>query len=197
MKKKNGFTMMELMVSIAIIAVVMVFLVRLLVDIRYDKTNELYDTANQINRAEIIKTIEEDFLNLRLIGVTDTGSTNSMLKIQLTREDKSKGEIIVSEEEQKTYLSYINCAGKKRKWKLEKNNSETYIKKTNISFQLIKGEEDPNDYTVLIDIPVIVDKSKLRETNDSKNDSKMDNISLIFSGYGETSIETKPYLNPN
>lgn len=196
MKKKNGFTMMELMVSIAIIAVVMVFLVRLLVDIRYDKTNELYDTANQINRAEIIKTIEEDFLNLRLMDVTDTGSTNTTLKLQLIREDGKIGEIIVNENND---FSYINCAGKKRKWKLEKNNNETYIKKTNISFKLIQAvnnlekKNDLNDYTVLIDIPVIVDKSKLRETNDSK----MDNILLTFSGYGETLLKNVGNLNQN
>ena len=59
---KKGFTMTELIVSIAIIAVVMIFLVNLLVDIRYDKKNELYDTKNQINRAEIIKTIQNDLL---------------------------------------------------------------------------------------------------------------------------------------
>lgn len=193
MKKKNGFTMMELMVSIAIIAVVMVFLVRLLVDIRYDKTNELYDTANQINRAEIIKTIEEDFLNLRLMDVTDTGSTNTTLKLQLIREDGKIGEIIVNENND---FSYINCAGKKRKWKLEKNNSETYIKKTNISFKLLQAEDNPekkndlNDYTVLIDISVIVDKSRLLE-----KDSKMDNILLTFSGYGDQLLENVGNLN--
>lgn len=196
MKKKNGFTMMELMVSIAIIAVVMVFLVRLLVDIRYDKTNELYDTANQINRAEIIKTIEEDFLASRLINVSTEGSNNNSLKIQLERMDGKIGEIIVNED---NYFSYTNCEGKKRKWKLEKNNNETYIKKTNISFKLIQAEYNPqkknylNDYTVLIDIPVIVDKSKLRETNDSK----MDNILLTFSGYGETLLKNVGNLNQN
>lgn len=194
MKKKNGFTMMELMVSIAIIAVVMVFLVRLLVDIRYDKTNELYDTANQINRAEIIKTIEEDFLASRLINVSTEGSNHNSLKIQLERMDGKIGEIIVNENND---FSYINCAGKKRKWKLEKNNNETYIKKTNISFKLIQAEDNPendlNDYTVLIDIPVIVDKSKLRETNDSK----MDNILLTFSGYGETLLKNVGNLNQN
>lgn len=196
MKKKNGFTMMELMVSIAMIAVVMVFLVRLLVDIRYDKTNELYDTANQINRAEIIKTIEEDFLNLRLMDVTDTGSTNTTLKLQLIREDGKTGKIIVNENND---FSYINCEGEKRKWKLEKNNNETYIKKTNIPFKLIQAENNPekkndlNDYTVLIDIPVIVDKSKLREINDSK----MDDILLTFSGYGDQLLKNVEKLNQN
>lgn len=191
MKKKNGFTMMELMVSIAIIAVVMVFLVRLLVDIRYDKTNELYDTANQINRAEIIKTIEEDFLASRLINVSTEGSNNNSLKIQLERMDGKIGEIIVNED---NYFSYTNCEGKKRKWKLEKNNNETYIKKTNISFKLIQAEDNPendlNDYTVLIDISVIVDKSRLLE-----KDSKMDNILLTFSGYGDQLLENVGNLN--
>ena len=72
---KKGFTMTELIVSIAIIAVVMIFLVNLLVDIKYDKTNELYDTKNQINRAEIIKTIQNDLDGKVITDINDTGSS--------------------------------------------------------------------------------------------------------------------------
>ena len=200
MKIKKGFTMVELMVSIAIIAIVMVFLIQLLLDIRYDKTNELYDTANQINRAEIIKTIENDFLTSPLVSVDTNGSSTTHLIIHLKRQDNKTATIDIPDD---SYISYTSCDGDARKWKIEKNNGETSVQKTKIPFHLIKGVNttnssgqtvvaDTNDYTVIIDIPILVDKSELRVTNDSK----MDNIVLTFSGYNSNSLTSIECLNP-
>ena len=201
--KKKGFTMVELMISIAIIAVVMVFLVRLLIDVKYDSTNELYNTANQINRAEIIKTIQEDLNGKRVIGIDDILSTKKVLNIELEVENAGTATINVDED---NYLSYTATDGKKTKWKLEANNKETYIQKVDVPYTVIKtativdqdGNSTPagdtSDYAIIIDIPVIIDNSKLRTTNDSK----MDNIILTFYGYGTNdNISSKDFLNPS
>ena len=197
--KEKGFTMVELMVSISIIAVVMVFLVRLLVDIKYDSTNELYNTANQINRAEIIKTIQEDLKGKNISNISDNGSGASNLNIVLTT-DKGTAIIIV---DSNNNFKYKSTGGKTTKWKLKSNNKETYIQKTNIPYKIIKGEDtknqngsiltgaDKQDYVLIIDIPVIIDNSELR----TNNDSKMDNIILTFYGYGNNSIENNGFLN--
>ena len=201
---KKGFTMTELIVSIAIIAVVMIFLVNLLVDIRYDKKNELYDTKNQINRAEIIKTIQNDLdgkiikdITDTEIDSTDTGSDSNNLVVNIITDDNSNH--IIKADSNHIYYTSNN---KKTKWSLEKNNDETYIKTSDVELKVIKCSEtdnsklttdnskikcDPNDKIIILNIPIIVDKSKLRENNDSQ----MDNIILTFYNYSSSKIKGK------
>lgn len=189
---KKGFTMTELIVSIAIIAVVMIFLVNLLVDVRYDKKNELYDTKNQINRAEIIKTIQNDLDGKVITGITDTGSSSNNLVINITTNDNDNSNHIIKADS--NHISYIS-SGKTTKWSLEKNNDETYIKTSDVELKVIKCNKtdnskitcDSNDKIIIINIPIIVDKSKLRENNDSQ----MDNIILTFYNYSSSNIEGK------
>lgn len=193
---KKGFTMTELIVSIAIIAVVMIFLVNLLVDIRYDKKNELYDTKNQINRAEIIKTIQNDLDGKVITDITD-GSGSNNLVVNIRTDDDSTYTI-----EADSNHIYYTSNNKKTKWSLEKNNDETYIKTSDVELKVIKCSEtdnsklttdnskikcDPNDKIIILNIPIIVDKSKLRENNDSQ----MDNIILTFYNYSSSNIEGK------
>lgn len=187
---KKGFTMTELIVSIAIIAVVMIFLVNLLIDIRYDKKNELYDTKNQINRAEIIKTIQNDLDGKVITDIKDTGSSSNNLVVNIITNDNSN-HIIKADSNHISYTSGL----KTTKWSLEKNNDETYIKTSDVELKVIKCNKtdnskltcDTNDKIIIINIPIIVDKSKLRESNDSQ----MDNIILTFYNYSSSNIEGK------
>ncbi len=193
---KKGFTMTELIVSIAIIAVVMIFLVNLLVDIRYDKKNELYDTKNQINRAEIIKTIQNDLDGKIITDITD-GSYLNNLVVNIITGDNSNHTI-----EADSNHIYYTSNNKTTKWSLEKNNDETYIKTSDVELKVIKCSEtedpklttdnsekkcDSNDKIIILNIPIIVDKSKLRENNDSQ----MDNIILTFYNYSSSKIKGK------
>lgn len=187
---KKGFTMTELIVSIAIIAVVMIFLVNLLIDIRYDKKNELYDTKNQINRAEIIKTIQNDLDGKVITDIKDTGSSSNNLVVNIITNDNSPHTIKADS----NHISYTSGL-KTTKWSLEKNNDETYIKTSDVELKVIKCNKtdnskltcDTNDKIIIINIPIIVDKSKLRENNDSQ----MDNIILTFYNYSSSNIEGK------
>ena len=203
---KKGFTMTELIVSIAIIAVVMIFLVNLLVDIRYDKKNELYDTKNQINRAEIIKTIQNDLdgkiikdITDTKIDSTDTGSDSNNLVVNIITDDDDNSNHIIKADSNHIYYISNN---KTTKWSLEKNNDETYIKTSDVELKVIKCSEtedpklttdnsekkcDSNDKIIILNIPIIVDKSKLRENNDSQ----MDNIILTFYNYSSSKIKGK------
>lgn len=192
---KKGFTMVELMVSIAIIAIVMVFLVRLLVDVKYDFTNELYNTSNQINRAEIIKTIQEDWLGKQLVDINDEKNNDD---IELKGDNNITATISFSkDDDENEYIHYTSTEAKKYKWKIEKNNKETFIKTKNIEVRVIKGqninniEPDSKDYLVEIDIPIIIDNSKLR----IENDSRMDNIILTFYNYSDNSFSSDIILN--
>lgn len=198
---KKGFTMTELMVSIAIIAVVMVFLVKMLIDVRYDNRNELYDTKNQINRAEIIKTIQNDLDKKIIASINDSRSDDNKLVININTNSNTSATIEAVTQDGEEYIKYKSTSNKNYKWMIERNNKETYIKKNDIVLSVIecsdegKTEKEPNcdtqDKIIRINIPIIIDNSTLRRDNDSQ----MDNIILTFynhSGYG---IETTT-LNP-
>ena len=184
----------------------LIFLVNLLVDIRYDKKNELYDTKNQINRAEIIKTIQNDLdgkiikdITDTEIDSTDTGSDSNNLVVNIITDDDDNSNHIIKADSNHIYYISNN---KTTKWSLEKNNDETYIKTSDVELKVIKCSEtdnsklttdnskikcDPNDKIIILNIPIIVDKSKLRENNDSQ----MDNIILTFYNYSSSKIKGK------
>ena len=198
---KKGFTMTELMVSIAIIAVVMVFLVKMLIDVRYDNRNELYDTKNQINRAEIIKTIQNDLDKKVITSINDSGSADNKLAININTDSNTSATIEAVTQDGEEYIKYKSTSNKNYKWMIERNNKETYIKKNDIVLSVIecsnegKTEKEPNcdtqDKIIRINIPIIIDNSTLRRYNDSQ----MDNIILTFYNYSNYGIESTT-LNP-
>ena len=56
--KRNGFTLLELLIGISLISIVMIFLFRLLNDIQHEALSNTYITANQTSRNEIINLLD-------------------------------------------------------------------------------------------------------------------------------------------
>ena len=176
---KKGFTMVELMVSISIIAIVMVFLVKLLIDAKYDVNNEFYDTTDQVDRAEIIKTIQNDLAPKEIISINSSGSNNNTLVINFVTAE-GNNTIAAKKNNNKEELTYTSNSVSK-KWTLKTKNKETFIQKTNIKYNVFKN--GLNDYVITVNIPIIIDDSKIRNCNDSQ----MDNIMLTIYGNGSIS----------
>lgn len=63
---KKGMTLVELIISIALISVILGFLFKILLDVKYETQNAGYAINNQINRAEIINFIEEEIKEKQL-----------------------------------------------------------------------------------------------------------------------------------
>ena len=55
---KKGITIIELIVSVALISVIMLFMYKLLADITFQKENDYFASVNQEQRIEIIDKIE-------------------------------------------------------------------------------------------------------------------------------------------
>ena len=71
----KGSTLLELIISIALISVILVFMVRLLVDLNDSETNNKYAKKNQVIRAEILRTIENDLQNKIITDIRDNSTT--------------------------------------------------------------------------------------------------------------------------
>lgn len=178
---KKGFTLTEILISIVLISIIMVFLTKLLIQVAYEKTNELYDTANAINRAEIINTVEKDFFYIPLKSLNCQKNKNDVSIEFLNNKDKIFRLSIIRNDND-TFVQYSNNL-KTQKWKLEKSNSETFINTNKIKYKLITSQDtsinNKQYYALQINIPVVVDEEKIVNNTDSVLDD------LVFNFYGE------------
>jgi len=95
--KKNGFTLLELLIGISLISVVMVFLFRLLYDIQNENLSNTYIVANQTNRDEMINVVTRIMyengpicdMNVDILaesrGITINYCNNKTMQISVTR----------------------------------------------------------------------------------------------------------------
>lgn len=164
MKKlnKKGSTLLELVISIALISIILVFLMRLLVDLNNTETNNVYAKDNQINRAEIIRMIENDLNNNVITNISSDGSTSDNLKIKFTFKDNKTSSIDATENK----FTYKSSGNSTRTWTMD--GGKIYTKKANVDY----SEDTINDvnkriYTLQIDIEVHTtnDKNKFGSNN--------------------------------
>ncbi len=135
-QNNKGITLMELLISIALTSIVIVFLFRLLVDLRVTYINDNFDKNNQQKRAIIIKTVETDFIENTLIGLNDNGSTNDNLKINFTYENNKSGILEVNSKS----ISYLDSNNNREVWKLE--DEEFFYIPTCINYKMYQTDNN-------------------------------------------------------
>lgn len=163
MKLNNkGVTLVELIISISLISIVVMFLFRLLVDVRYSENNTDYNRENQQTRAIIIKTLETDFLERKLVGLQELSSNSNQLRLQFRYADNTTGDLSVSEDA----VSYTNSNGSE-KWLLQKEKENTKLKPNCVTYQtsLSKNLEGEFFY-IQFTIPVSVNPNKKNYIDD-------------------------------
>lgn len=182
MKKlnKKGSSLIELVISIALMSVILVSMVRLLVDLNNTNTNNVYAKNNQINRTEIIRTIENDLNdnNNILTNVEDNGSTADTLKIKFTFNNKTNKTSTLAATKNKytskSTITYTSSSGKKRIWTM--NDCDIYPNKANVQF--VKDDALDGIYTLQIDIEIHTKNEK----NTEGNNNLLDDILIGYYG---------------
>ena len=98
MKKLNnkGNTLIELIISIALMSVVLVSMVRLLVDLNNTNTNSVYAKNNEVVRSEIIRAIETDLNNYKLSNINDLSNEESAGAVKINLIFKGRHAIITA-----------------------------------------------------------------------------------------------------
>ena len=72
MNKKRGFTIIEIIISVALISVVMLFLFQLLTDVEFEATHPTYAKENQVVRASVMRSVQQDLSNMPLKSIDST-----------------------------------------------------------------------------------------------------------------------------
>jgi Tfp pilus assembly protein FimT len=173
MKNKRGITLIEFIVSIALVAVVMIFLFNMLVDIQYTSKNGTFASDNQLNRASIVRAVMDDFTNLGLVGLTDS-STYGELVLTFRFQDGSSKVLTVSDKA----VVYHD-----ERWSMKSRNNRTSYQKRCVYYRFenapcCTGENCESSvcsdyFYVHIRIPVVVSEA---------DDNAIDDLEFFYVG---------------
>ncbi len=169
--KNRGITLIELIISMALISIIIIFLFQLLVDAKYSDNKIDYARDDQQNRALIIKRVQDDFLDYGgLVALREpTIPPSDRLEIYLGFKNGS-GKLLIKDDS----LSYTNAKGKTETWKLKTKNAKYNINCVNFYLDGFSSDSvSPDFYSVLFSIPVEV-------KDDSQN--KIDDLEFFYLG---------------
>jgi len=178
---RQGITLVEFIISVALVAVVMMFLFNLLVDVQYNSRNGNYASDNQLNRASIVRAIMDDFTTKGLVGVTDSSNSNYLI-LTFSYQDGSSEVLSVGNRT----LFY-----KDERWSLKSRNDRTNYQTRCVPYQF-ENDENSDYFYVHIRIPVVIDRAL---------DNTIDDIDLFYVGSSKDinsgSFPSKSFLGYN
>lgn len=129
MLNKKGMTLLEIIISIALISVVMLFLFSLLNDIQYESKHSSYAKDFLVSRATIIKDVQEDILNNNITNVMPVNvDTNKTTLNFFVGNNPSNMNLEVESKK----ITYKNAAGEKESFSLSNDNDEELFDVANI-----------------------------------------------------------------
>ncbi len=153
---KRGVTLLELLLSISLISIVLLLLLKVMMSLDNINNNKNYASSDEIQRTEIIKVIEEDFLSREINGL-EINTSNNKTVIKFIYNDFAENLELTN-----TSITY----------------KDTYVLKSkNASYYLCPSYEytdlDNDYYFVKIVIPVLIN---------GENTTSDDDIVLSFLG---------------
>lgn len=166
MLNKKGMSLVEVVISIALISVVLVFMIRLLIDVNNVRTNNDYAKDNQVVRTEILRAVHTDLIDKTLSNIEDS-SIEGDLNITFSFSDGTESQITATS----TTFAYRNSSGETRRWNLV----DCTLDYSYADVYLIK---DINIYTLIIDIEI----HTVNERNDQNNNNSLDDIIISYMG---------------
>ncbi len=153
---KKGVTILELLISISFISIILLLLMQVMMSLNNINNDPTYASEDEIQRTQIIKNIEESFIEEKLNGLSVKKETNQTI-ITFFFENGQKDLMI--EEKNLTY---------NETYELESNKA-TY----DLNPVIEKVDLEDNYYYLTITIPVLIDK---------ENTSMKDDIVLTYLG---------------
>ena len=139
MLNKKGMTLLEIIISIALISVVMLFLFSLLNDIQYESKHSSYAKDFLVSRATIIKDVQEDILNN---NITNVGQVNADANKTTLNFEMGNGTYTgMNLEVESKKITYKNAEGEKESFSLSNDNDEEVFDFANIKINSYAGSK--------------------------------------------------------
>lgn len=184
MKLNNkGMTLMELLVSIVLVGIVLTFLFQLLTDLEHETENNNYAYNNQVNRTDVIYTIEKDLQKYTLVGIEDAsvdkkliikfyylkngGVSNTTLQSDSTEYKDELGDT-----KTKYYLRYTSYNNEKYSWEMKGAELDT------CAIFNYYVDSNSNSYYFKINIPIY--NSIFHDRNNKERNNAVDDIEITY-----------------
>lgn len=184
----KGMSLMELLISIALVGVVLVFIFQMLVDLKDEKETNNFVYDNQLNRIQAIKVVEDDLKNHTLVGIEDK-SNSSTLMIDFHFKQKSTiktSHLKITKSGSVYYFDYQNYDGNKSRWQMEGARVD---KCGRFSFY-----KDSQYYYFRLNL--FIYNEPTNDRNNETYNNYVDDIEIVFSGNVSSLDNTKStYLN--
>ena len=137
--KNRGMTLAEIIISVTLISIVLIFLMRLLTTLRYEDSFSSYEKSNSVNRSEIIKTIQTDLMAYKLFDLKDESNSvsgNSKAILHFIYADvNSTNRYLIVEANQISYCATTSCnSASDRIWKLSKSKDSVHYDQNCIKY---------------------------------------------------------------
>ena len=187
---KKGISLIELLVSIILISIVLVFLFQILGDLRDETANNDYAYNNQVNRMEIIKTIEDDLIKYDLIGVKDETDELGYIKITFDyhpEESNLQSSLIIKKDNDKDTVTYTNVLGEKNSWTMQSAEIDKCYE-----FTYYKENENSNSHYFKINIPIY--NKPYHEDNNAEKNNPVDDIEITYLNDNKFLVNNDKYL---
>jgi len=187
MKLNNkGMSLTELLVSIVLVGIVLVFLFQLLVDLESEVENNDYAFHNQVNKTEAIYTIQSDLEEYTLLGVEDISSSENIainfhfqkgldIKTAILSTSSSTEDTILGDTITTYYLKYINVNGEKYSWEMKSAEVD--------NCGLFTYYYDLNSNNYYFKLNIYIYNSIYHERNNKITNNAVDDIELVYAGY--------------
>ncbi len=187
MLNNKGMSLMEILVSIILISVVLVFLFELLIDLKNESKNNDYASNNQINRMEIIYNLENELNKYRLVGLKDEStSDNLVLDFYYDVEGKEVKTTLETLKEDNTYLMRYRGIDNKFTYKMQGAEVNPCAYFTSYI------DEDTSNYYFKLNIFVYSDP--YHERNNLGFNNALDDIEISYMGNSNNLRKDEEYL---
>ena len=140
-RKSKGTTLIEIMVSLALISIVLIFVFNILADLKSEDRESTRGAEDSIKRASYTRIIQNDFIMNQLSGVSNCGSSSNTLCFKFSFKKSGEKQLKITENK----VIYDN-----EQWTLESSKYNLDKSKTKFCYFPTGGS---NDHLLKIIIP--------------------------------------------
>ncbi len=108
MLNKKGLTIVEIIISVSLISIVLIFLFSLYTDVQDINYEATVNTDNMISKSLMIKRIEDDFINSQAIKALNSYTENGKKGVKFTFNDNTTATFTLYKTGSKYYMSYLH-----------------------------------------------------------------------------------------
>ncbi len=188
MKNNKGMTLIELIVSIVLLSVILIFLHTLVNNLAFNEMDKNYD--DNVMRDLLVDNVQENLIHFGLAYNEEEpipvilSDDKTMITINTL---VGKSIILVNKEENDLYeIVYNDAYGKNAIWGL---SEDLEVDIENISIKLGDNNNKGNTYLKIV-IPVYEKDKESKDNNYTYND-------FIINYYGKNNLNTGKYIDPD